>query len=36
MLLGLAGYMWLSSAVDVQAYLIGMVNFASVPSALFN
>lgn len=34
-LMGLAGYMFLSSAVDLHAYLSDLVNIASVPSILF-
>lgn len=34
-ILGLAIYMFLSSAVDLQAYLTHLVNSASVPSILF-
>lgn len=33
-LIGLAGYMFLSSAVDLSAYVNGIVNAASVPSVL--
>lgn len=33
-LIGLAGYMFLSSAVDLSAYVNGIVNVASVPSVL--
>jgi cell division protein FtsW (lipid II flippase) len=34
-ILGLAIYMFLSSAVDLHAYLIHLVNSASVPSVIF-
>ncbi len=34
-LIGLAGYMFLSSAVDLHAYLSSIVNIASVPSIIF-
>ncbi len=34
-LIGLAGYMFLSSAVDLHAYLSNIVNIASVPSIMF-
>ncbi len=34
-LIGLAGYMFLSSAVDLHAYMSSIVNIASVPSIIF-
>ena len=34
-LIGLAGYMFLSSAVDLYAYLNAIVNTASIPSIIF-